>query len=112
MRLRPCINPPPPPPVFVVCDMVMLEVIHASSPCADTTSSPCSSDTCRMGIVVPLISACMTRALPLTQIVRNWRTRSTSYWSAGTGGAKPGEHGRREDLLNLSYLVAPRPILR
>src|SRR5580698_8229326 len=66
MRLRPCLNPPPPPPVFVVCDIMMPAVIQASSPCVDTTSSPCSRDTWSMGIVVPLISACMAKALLIT----------------------------------------------
>ena len=52
-------KPPPPPPVLVVCDIWMLGVIHASSPCVEMTCSPCPSDTSRMGIVVPLISACI-----------------------------------------------------
>ena len=44
----------PPPPVFMVCDIWMLVVIQASSPCGVTTYSPCWSVTSRMGIVEPL----------------------------------------------------------
>src|SRR6202167_6068392 len=54
-------NPPPPgPPVPIRCDNWMLCVIQASSPWVEMTSSPSFSVTSNMGIVVPLMLACMT----------------------------------------------------
>jgi hypothetical protein len=49
------------PPVLVVWDIWMLCVIQASSPWAEMICSPRSSETSRMGMVVPFISACMAR---------------------------------------------------
>ncbi len=48
----------PPPPV--VCDICMFDVIHDSSPWVEMSCSPGCTVTSSTGMVVPLISACMT----------------------------------------------------
>src|SRR5882724_10920596 len=98
-------NPPPPPPAFVVCDIWMLGVIQASSPWADTSCSPCPSDTSRMGIVVPLISACMTNAFRS----RDWRLArhlEDKVPAGGLSGQAPVTFGLTS--AGISVLVARR----
>src|SRR5258707_3214719 len=94
---------PPPPPVFILCDIWMFCVTHASSPWVDTTASPWPSDTSRMGIVVPLISACMTclprgrrpaprrRRLPVKILGQEDRgqVHQEVYGSFGSAGIRP-----------------------
>src|SRR6202453_1253498 len=87
-RFRPCMKPPPcplAPPVPMCWDIWTFGVIQESSPWVEMTCSPCCRVTSSTGMVVPLISACMTTPV---------RPRPTRLWAgayrllqrrAGTG---------------------------
>src|SRR5215813_4971699 len=85
--------PPPPPPAFIVWDIWMLCVIQASSPWADTTASPRPRVTTRMGIVVPLISACMT-CPPRTGVSHRYIPKFTDHSADACIPSVPPRGGR------------------
>src|SRR6266567_6991208 len=86
----------------------MLVVIQASSPCGVTTDSPCWSDTSRMGIVEPLISACI-ECEPL-QIGENAAAAALTAKVLAYSGQREARPGKFTPRGRLS--CEPRPTTR